>query len=286
MIDYDKLLNWSFPEIEHRLIQRDTMLYALGIGLGADPLDRKQLRFIYEKELLAFPSIASILCYPGNWLRNPRTGVDYLRIMNGGTRFLIHRPLPTEGTFISTPRVIDIVDKGIGKGAIIVSEREIYNKASGDLVCTVTVTTFARGDGGFGGPAHQLVTPPRAPDTTPQMSIEISTARNAALVYRLSGDHNPLHCDPDVARAAGFEEPILHGLATLGVATHALLKGCCDYDTTRLKSVDARYTAPVIPGDIVRTDLWREGPIIRFRSVVPSRNAIVLDYGKAEITNS
>ncbi len=285
MIDYDKLINWPFPEISHEWTKRDTMIYALGIGLGADPLDKHQLRFVYEKALLALPSMATVLCAPGNWLRDPRTGVDYLHVMNGGTRFVIHRPLPVEGIFTCTPRVVDIVDKGKGKGAIILVERKIFDKASsGEPVCTVTTRTFCRGDGGFGGPNRPQPAPPKAPGTPPQASVEISTPRNAALIYRLNGDANPIHADPEVARAAGFKEPILHGLCTFGVATHALVKGCCDYDPSRLKSVDARYTTPVIPGDTIRTDIWREGSIIRFRSVVPARDAVVLDYAQAEIS--
>lgn len=285
MIDYQKLMNWPFEEIQHTISERDTMLYALGIGLGTDPNDRNQLRFVYEKDLLAMPSMASILCYPGNWLKDPRTGVDHLRVMNGGTQFVIHEPLPIRGTFKSTPRVLDIVDKGREKGAVLRLERKVYDARSGAPVCTVTTTSFCRDHGGFGGPASAAEAMPtvKAPDTQPDASVTFATLPNLALIYRLSGDLNPLHVDPDVARVAGFDQPILHGLSTLGVATHALVKACCGYDPARISWMRARYTSFVVPGDTVRTDLWRDESRVRFRCVVPSRNAVVLDYGEASL---
>ena len=283
MIDYQHLMNWKFPHIEQHLTQRDTILYALGVGLGADPLDRNQLRFVYEKNLLTFPSMASIFCYPGNWLKDTRTGVNYGKVVNGGTKFVIHQALPTQGTLTCAPRVIEIVDKGAGKGALIMVERKVHDKNSGALVCTVTTTTFCRADGGFEGPSQSSTASPRkVPDTAPDGGVEFTVARNLALLYRLNGDQNPIHADPDVARAAGFKEPILHGLSTMGVATHALLKGCCDYDPARLESVSVRYTAPVITGDTIRTEFWREDSMIQFRSVVAARGAAVL-AGEAKL---
>jgi len=285
MINYDKLVNWPFPEIEQKLTRRDAILYALGIGFGADPLDRKQLQFVYEKDLLTVPSMATILCYPGFWLSNPATGVNFRRIVNGGTRFTVYRPLPCEGTFVCVPRVIDVYDKGQGKAAIVHVERRIYDKAGGDLVCAVVTRHICRADGGCGGNTRMPEEVGSPPQTAPDLSVETATARNLALIYRLSGDYNPLHIDPDVAQAAGFQEPILHGLGTLGVATHALLKAVCDYDPARLSSVDVRYTSPVIPGDLIRTDIWCRDSALQFRCVVPARNVTVLDNGQAELAD-
>jgi acyl dehydratase len=286
MIDPHKLLNWPFPEIEHRLTKRDAILYALGVGFGDDPLDRKQLRFVYEENLQAVPSMASILCFPGNWLRNPDTGVDYRKQLNAGNRIVLHAPLPTEGTLVCRPRVTDVIDKGAGRGALIVTERKIFDKGTGSAVCTVTTTSLCRADGGFGGPARTLDAAVTMPDTAPDCSATLEVAKNLALIYRLNGDQNPLHVDPDAARAAGYPQPILHGLATLGVVTHALLKACCDYDTARLKSIEVRYTAPVIPGDSLRTDVWRSGDGVLFRTVAVARGAIVIDGGHALISGT
>lgn len=277
MIDYQNLMNWKFPRIEQQITNKDVILYALGIGLGADPLDRDQLRFVYEKDLLTFPSMASIFGYPGNWLRDTRTGVNYGKIVNGGTKFVIHQPLPTAANLVCTPRVLEIVDKGEGKGALVIVERKVYDSATNSHVCTVTTTTFCRADGGFGGPGKAVTASPRqVPDRKPDGIVDFMTAKNLALLYRLNGDQNPIHADPDIAMAAGFKEPILHGLSTMGVATHAILKGCCGYDPSRLESVNVRYTAPVIPGDTISTQFWRDGSVIQFQSLVPSRQAVVL----------
>ncbi len=283
MIDYQNLMNWKFSQIEQKITHRDVILYALGVGVGADPLDRDQLRFVYEKDLMTFPSMASIFGYPGNWLRDTRTGVNYGKIVNGGTKFVIHQTLPTQATLVCTPRVLEIVDKGQGKGALVIVERKVHEKASNALICTVTTTTFCRADGGFGGPDKAITASPRqVPDRRPDGAVEFTTARNLALLYRLNGDQNPIHADPDIAMAAGFKEPILHGLSTMGVATHAILKGCCGYDPTRLESVNVRYTAPVIPGDTISTQFWKDGSSIQFQSIVPSRQASVL-VGEASL---
>lgn len=285
MIDYPKLLAWPFPEIEHRIEQRDTMLYALGVGFGYDPLDVRQLQFVYEQNLRVCPAMATILCHPGNWLSNPATGVNYLRQVNAGTHFVMHKSLPVSGSFYCRPKVKDIIDKGTGKGALIILERNVHDRANDELLCTVTSTSLCRDDGGFGGPSSSVATLPPLPDTAPDVEIDLPVARNAALIYRLSGDTNPLHANPDIARAAGFPEPILHGLATLGVASHALLKAFCDYDPLRIKSMTVRYSAPVIPGDIVRTSFWRSGNNVRFIATVPARNKTVLDGAAAELSS-
>ena len=283
MIDYQKLLNWPFREIEHRLTKRDTILYALGVGFGDDPLDLNQLRFVYEQNLLAVPSMASILCYPGNWLKNPDTGVNYKKQVNAGNKLTIHGALPTEGTLVSTPRVVDVIDKGAGRGALVMTERKVFEKATGNAVCTVTTTSLCRGDGGFGGPQRAIAQAAPPPDTTPDQSVEFVVARNLALIYRLNGDQNPLHVDPDAARAAGYPQPILHGLATLGMVTHALLKSCCGYDPARLSGMEVRYTAPVIPGDTLRTDIWQRSGGVRFRAVAANRGSVVIDGGHAQL---
>lgn len=286
MIDYDKLLKWRFPEVEHRLTTRDTILYALGVGFGDDPLDRDQLRFVYEQNLLAVPSMAAILCFPGNWLRDPATGVDYGKQVNAGNKLEIHGLLPVDGTLVSTPRVVDIIDKGVNKGALVITERKVFDKAGGRAVCTVTTNSLCRGDGGFGGPPRTLPATPRPPDTPPDRSVEIATARNLALIYRLNGDQNPLHVDPEFARAAGYPQPILHGLATLGIATHALLKACCAYDPARLTGIEVRYTSPVFPGDLLRTDIWFADGGARFRVVAANRGPVVIDGGSAQIAEN
>jgi acyl dehydratase len=159
----------------------------------------------------------------------------------------------------------------------------VRDAKSGEKLVTLTGTTVMRGDGGFGGPAKQAPAPHRIPERAPDAVCDLSTALNAALIYRLSGDYNPLHADPEVARSAGFPRPILHGLCSLGVAGRALLKTVAAYDPARFKSMRLRFTAPVFPGETIRTEMWIDGAQVSFRARLVERDAIVLDNGLAEI---
>lgn len=282
-INYARLKSWPFPEIEHEIAPRDVILYALGVGLGADPMDKDQLHFVYEEGLRALPTLAVVLAYPGFWVKNPDSGIDWKQVLHGEQGLTLHRPLPASGTVIGRTSVTEILDKGPGKGALLYSRRDVFDKASGDLLCTVSGTTFCRADGGFGGPAGPAPAPHPVPDRAPDLSCDLSTLPQAALIYRLSGDYNPLHADPEVARAAGFARPILHGLCTYGVAGHALLKLICGYDPARLKRMDLRFTAPVYPGETIRTEVWRESEKrFSFRARVVERDIVVLNNGLAE----
>jgi acyl dehydratase len=283
MINHEKLINWKIPEVEQQLTKRDTMLYALGVGLGADPCDEAQLKFVYEEKLQALPTMAIVLGYPGPWHAHPDTGITRSHVVHGEQGFTIHKPLPVEGTIVGLTKVSNVLDKGAGKGALLLTECEVRDKASGEVLCTLTSTTFARADGGFGGPAgpakQQHAIPARAAD----MVCDLPTLPQAALIYRLSGDYNPLHADPAYAKKAGYNMPILHGRCTFSVAGHALLKTCCDYDPARFKSMEGRFSSPVYPGETIRTEMWRDGNIVSFRSSVPARSVTVLNNGRAEI---
>ena len=280
---YEKLMGLEVPEVEHRYTQRDTMLYALGVGLGADPLDEAQLPFVYEERLKMLPTMPVVLGYPGSWSRTMNTGINYLKVVHGEQSLQIHKLPPPEGTLLGRTKVIGIVDKGADKGALIYLERKVVDKATGELLCTLNSTTFARGDGGYGGPSSPVREPREMPGGKPDLACDLPTLPQAALVYRLSGDYNPLHSDPKTAKAAGFPRPILHGLCTFGVAGHALLKTVCGYDPLRLTRMEARFSSPVFPGETIRTELWRKGKAVFFRASAVGRDAVVLDNGYAEI---
>lgn len=282
-IDYDKLKNWRFPDLEHRYEAKDTILYALGVGCGADPMDRTELPFVYEEGLKALPTMAVVLGYPGFWLKDPKTGVDWRKVLHGEQGLVIHKPLPASGTVIGRTRVTEILDKGPGKGALLYSQRDVVDKASGDLLATLASTTFIRGEGGFGGPSGPAPEPHALPDRAPDEAVDIATLPQAALIYRLSGDYNPLHADPDIAAGAGFPRPILHGLCTYAVAGRAILKACCGNDPKRLKRLDVRFSAPVLPGETIRTEIWRDGTRVSFRARVVERDTVVLGNGLAEV---
>jgi acyl dehydratase len=284
-IDRDQLLAWPFEEVEQRYDERDTILYALGIGLGAAPTDPRQLRFVYEQGLQALPSMGVILGYPGFWLQDPRSGADWRRLVHGEQSIEILKPLPPSGTVLGMTRVRDVIDKGPDRGALVFTEREVRDKASGELLCRLSSTTFLRGDGGFGGPAGPVPAPHAIPDRPADESCELATLPQAALIYRLSGDRNPLHADPAVAAKGGFPRPILHGLCTFGVAGHALLRTICDYKPERLRSLQGRFTAPVFPGETIVTQIWRDDAIASFRASVKERGKVVLDHGRGTIVD-
>ncbi len=160
-----------------------------------------------------------------------------------------------------------MIDKGAGKGALVYTERKITDKASGALIATVTQTTFCRADGGFGGPPRESPPAHKIPERAPDLVCDLGTRPEQALIYRLSADRNPLHVDPEVAKAAGYPRPILHGLGTFGVVGHALLKSVCGYDPTRVRSFAGRFSAPVFPGETIRTEFWRDGDVVSFRAL-------------------
>ena len=288
-LDPARLLAHQIPPVRQALTKRDTILYALAIGLGQDPLDQAQLDFFYERRALkAVPSMAVVLGYPGFWLQDPATTVDAVRIVHGEQGFALHRPLPVEGELVGTTRITGLVDKGEGKGALLYSEKLLTDAATGELIATTTSTTFLRGGGGFGGEPGPVKAPNPVPDTAPEIAPEIApdivvdlpTRPEQALLYRLLGDDNPLHIDPAVASAAGFPRPILHGLCTFGIVAHALLRSLCAYDPARLRAIDLRFSAPVFPGDTIRTEIFANGA---FRARALERDTIVVNNGKAAV---
>jgi len=282
-INYDKLINWDIPAVEQRLTKRDTILYALGVGLGADPTDPDQLRYVYEEKLQALPTMAIILGYPGPWHAHPDTGITRSHVVHGSQGFRIVKPLPVEGDIVGKTRVAGVADKGKDKGALLMTECTVREKASGDIVCTLTSTTFCRADGGFGGPDDPVAAPHPLPDALPQHVCDLPILPQAALIYRLSGDYNPLHADPAYAAKSGFKQPILHGRCTFSIAGHAILKTLCGYDPTRFVSMEGRFSSPVYPGETLRTEMWRDGTMVSFRATVPARGVTVLSNGRAEI---
>ena len=282
-LDPEKLLTLKVPEVEHTYGPKDCMLYALGLGLGQDPLNADELAFVYEKNLKVLPTFAFMQAYSAYWLRQPELGVTWSKVVHGEAGIILHRPVAPQGTVIGRTRVVDVVDKGPDKGALIYSQRDIVDKTTGDLLATLTQTTFCRGDGGFGGPKRETRPPHALPERAPDATCDFPTRPETALIYRLSGDSNPLHADPDFAKAAGFPQPILHGLATFGIAGHALLKVMGGYDPARLTAMAGRFSAPVFPGETIRTEMWRDSAVVSFRARVVERDVVAISNGRAEV---
>ena len=288
MLDYEAVKSRDFGQIVQTYSKRDTMLYALGIGIGADPLDPGRLRYVFEKELRAVPTMVAVLGSPGFWWNDPKTGADWVKLVHGEQHIRLYRPLPPEGTLVARNRVVSLTDKGVGKGAIAVIRRELFEQGTAEPLAQSTQVAFLRGDGGFSersglsdpGPEALPAVPERAPD----LEVELGSLPQAALIYRLSGDYNVLHADPKVAQAAGFPRPILHGLCTFGMAAHAVLRSCCEYDAARIRSLSVRFTSPVYPGETIRFQLWKDGQArLQLRAKVQARDVTVLNNGLVEL---
>jgi acyl dehydratase len=284
-IDYTRLKSMQFEPVRHTYTRRDTMLYALGLGVGADdPTDAGDLKYVYEKSLVALPMQAVTLGAVPMLLADPAFGINYKLLLHAEQTLVVHKPLPTEGTVRGEFSIDEIYDKGKEKGAIMYMTRKIFDAASGDLLATMGNVAFLRGDGGFGGKSEGAPKPRAVPGDRPaDLSVTVNSPLNQALIYRLSGDYNPLHSDPEIAAIAGFNRPILHGLCHYGMAGRALIKALCGDEPSRLLKLDTRFTSPVYPGEALRVDVWNiAGGDASFRVVASDRDVIVQDFGRCE----
>ncbi|WP_338683233.1 MaoC/PaaZ C-terminal domain-containing protein [Streptomyces acidiscabies] len=241
--------------------RKDVQLYHLGIGAGTPATDPDELRYTLESRLHVLPGFATVAGNgsPGviSGLSMPGVDVDLSQVLHGGQSLTIHRPIPAEGTATATGRIAAVYDKG--KAAVLVMRTEVTD-AEGPL-WTGDAHIFVRGEGGWGGergPSGRLEPPTREPDLT----VEREIREDQALLYRLSGDYNPLHADPDFAKRAGFERPILHGLCTYGMTLKAVVDAVLDGDVSQVRSYDTRFAGVVYPGETLRVRMWRgEGAV-------------------------
>jgi acyl dehydratase len=281
-LNYERIMAYRPADIAVSYGPRECILYALGIGLGMNPVDPGELKFVYERaNLEAFPTMAVVLGWPGR-MTDPAFGVDEKLVVAGDLKVVLHRALAPQAQLTSRPRIREVIDKGLGNAAIILNTRDL-TAADGTLVATVDSSTFARKHGGFGGKVTETPAPPTVPQTQPQIVCDLPTPPNLALLYRLTGDENPLHADPERAKVAGFDRPILHGAASFGIAAHAILRSVADYAPSRLASIEARFSKPVFPGETIRTEIWPQGERVAFQCRVVARDAIVLSNGLATL---
>ena len=280
--NYDTLMSLADTGRAFSYSDKETMLYALGVGLGRDALDDTELDYVFERGALrTVPTMATVLSR-GALLHN--SGIDYARVLHGEQRLTLHRPLPPEGDLIADSRVTDVFDKGADKGALILMETAVRTRDDDQPLFTSGSTIFARGDGGLGGPRGPAPAPNPIPKRAPDEICSLETRKDQALLYRLSGDRNPLHADPALAKRVGFPVPILHGLCTYGTACYAILKTVCDYDHTRIRQFDVRFTAPVYPGETIVTEIWREEADLAFQCRVAERDVLVLGNGRCGLS--
>lgn len=270
----DKVLNYPFEETQITYTERDVILYALGLGLG-----REELPYVYEKNLRPLPGVAMVLGHPGSWIATPDLEVDYVRLLHAEQQLEILQPLAAQDRLLARYRVLGIADKGADKGSIVYIEKELSKPGSGTVVARVVSALFCRSDGGVGNHGTIPPGPQPLPERAPDRSVTRPVDDRAALIYRLSGDYNPLHIDPEVAGAAGYDAPILHGLCTMGMAGHALLEEVAGGDPARFGGYGCRFTRPVYPGDTLRTDIWLEEGGARYAVTAIERDERVLDRG-------
>ncbi len=279
-LDYQRIMAYRPADIPIAYGPRDCIIYALGIGIGMDPMDWGQLKFVYEKELTAFPSMAVVLGRHGPLLK-PEFGVDQRMMVAAALKIVLHEPLAVAAKLTARGRVREVIDKGPDSAAIIEMTRDLL-ASDGRVVATVDNSTLVRKHGGFGGKVTAIAPPHEVPARAPDAVIELPTPPNLALVYRLTGDENPLHADPERAKSVGFPRPILHGAATFGIATHAVVRHI-GYRSEQLAAIEARFVRPVFPGDTLRIELWRDGSRISFQCSAMGREGLVLTNGLAEL---
>jgi acyl dehydratase len=277
-LNADAIAALSFAPREERISDKDAMLFALSVGVGADPMNEDELRYVYEQDLEIFPTMPVVLGHPGPWMADPALGINRQMLVHGTQRLMLHGQLRAQQPFTVHNRVVELVDKGAQGGALIVMERSLHDAASGALLARIESGTFCRADGGFGGrrqPSYEFRAVPERPA---DIVGEVRTVPSQALLYRLNGDRNPLHASPAFAARAGFARPILHGLCTYSVVARALMMMNPGH---RLLGIEARFSKPVFPGETIRVEAWRSQDGFAFRAWVDARGAMVMDRGLA-----
>jgi acyl dehydratase len=280
-IKYDELMALKNLGQKHSYGDREVMLYAYGIGMGADPMDEKELLFVNEaaatpRSLKVVPTFASVAA----WGAGPgEMNLNRLMVVDGERDITFHKPLAAAAHLTADSNVLAVYDKGKDKGAII-RHQTILKDADGEKLATLVASRFARGDGGFGGSSEGQPEPHQVPSRAPDRIVDISTRPDQALIYRLCGDRNPLHSDPEFAKKAGFPRPILHGMCTYGISCRGVLQTYADYDPIAFRQHVARFSSPVYPGETVTIAMWKDGNVISFEAKVKARDVAVIRNGK------
>jgi acyl dehydratase len=282
MLDYDDLMSRRADDRPLAYTDTQMLLYNLSVGMGRDPQDEGELPFVFERpHLKVVPTAAAVLGGGSGGLLGG-VPIDWTKVLHGEQRLTAHRPIPAAAELVGSSRISEVTDKGADKGATITITVDV-RLASGEPLYSMDNVIFARGNGGFGGPSKSAAVPHVMPERAPDLTQATETRADQALLYRLNGDRNPLHAEPDFAARAGFPRPILHGLCSYGIACRAVLASVLDYDPTKLKTFDVRFTSPVFPGETIHTDIWVDGGVVSFRSRIEARGVTSLNNGRCLI---
>jgi acyl dehydratase len=281
-IDVAKVVGARLPESTMTWDADDVILYHLGVGAGVPPTDPGELTYIYEARLKVLPTFGVVPAFGSLTAMFGIEGlsVNPMMVLHGEQTVTVHRPLPTTATTTTTGVIRDVLDKGKGAALVIDAETRLRpegEQAAGDgeLLVTNTFLAFARGEGGFGGPSGSPPGNP-APERAPDLTVESPTLVQQAALYRLSGDKNPLHVDPDFAALGGFDTPILHGLCSYGIVAKAVVDHALDGDVTAVAEYAARFRGVLFPGETIVTSMWREGDRIVIEATGKERGTPVI----------
>nr|WP_323782823.1 MaoC/PaaZ C-terminal domain-containing protein [Amylibacter sp.] len=278
-LDENRVRSFDFETVPVRVRPTDAILYALGLGIGADPLDPRALRYVYEEGLSVFPTMPLTLGSPGLWFE--AAGLDFRKLVHGAQALELHKAVPFEVDLQAQSKVVGLWDRGAEKGAVVDVERQL-TQADGALIARLVSTYALRGDGGFGGiaPARDVWA---KPDRTPAAEAILPILPQAALLYRLNGDMNPLHADPVRAKSVGFDRPILHGLCSFAMVARGVIDQLCPDEPEALRAISARFSRPVFPGETLRVRIWHDHNEVLFEASVDERDIVVLSGGRARI---
>jgi acyl dehydratase len=271
----------------HSWTSKDALLYALGVGAGQIDPTGFELEFTTENSMnvaqRVLPTMPVVIAMGGGEGLPSWGEFDFRMLLHGEQGITVHGPIPPDGAVDSVTKIVGIYDKG--KAAVVRLETASTYVDSGAPAFTTRFAAFIRGEGGFGesrGP--EIPDPPKMPERAPDHETTYATRPDQALLYRLNGDRNPLHSDPEIAKFAGFEKPILHGLCTYGFTGRALLHTLCGSDVARFASMDARFSKPVMPGDSLAVRMWVEGDGQAVFQTVNQDGTVVMDGGRFEYT--
>jgi acyl dehydratase len=273
-IDRDKAMAYEFPEGTGSYSNDEVILYHLGVGAGVPATDAGELEYTYEKNLKVLPSFVTTVLLSGGGSMMSVPGLEFnpMMLLHGEQDIEIHRPLPPEAKMKGRTRIADIFDKG--KAALTMLENSVSTE-DGEPLFTTRMALFMRGEGGFGGESGPPAANP-APDREPDAVFEAATLPQQALLYRLNGDKNPLHCDPEFAAMGGFDVPIIHGLCSYGITCKAVVDGMLDGDPTRVARYQARFKGVAWPGETYQVRCWKEDGKILIEAWSKERNEAII----------
>ena len=274
-IDVDKVVGAELPGGVAQWDEDKVILYHLGVGAGVPPTDPNELQYTYENSpLKVLPSfgVLPVFTMLGGLIGLEGLSFNPMMLLHGEQDLVLHKPLPARAKVENSGRLTNVYDKG--KGALVIVETETKDE-TGDLLCTNRFAAFIRGEGGFGGesgpqPGNE------APGRDADVVVESPTLPQQALLYRLSGDKNPLHVDPNMAALGGFDRPILHGLCSFGIVCKAAVDNALDGDVTKVGRYQARFSGVVFPGETIVTSIWREGNQLLLDAKTKERDSKVI----------